>query len=270
MDELKGIPNVEGLEQLVQSTMEQPKSEEKPVVKETENFDLGQFKNPKDLLKSYKEIQGYTTKTSQENKELREQLKQMEEHVRLMQVHVQPQVQQPQQQDFDTQFINNPKQAIDNVVNQRVQETLRTATIQDVLMEEQAKNPDEFNERYNFAMLARQQYPNLVNTGAGVRMLFKVADKMRDDSLKRNADKAMKALFGQDVDYEKFKSIVKKDQGTQQPSNDLAYMPDSSGAFRSGTEPGQVNYDKSISSAAETGDVDTVLDGLFKKAGVRK
>ena len=92
-------------------------------------------------------------------------------------------------------------------------------------------------------------------------MLFQVGDKMRSDDLKRNAEKSVKMLFGEDVDFEKFKVLIKKDQ---QPDNkqgmDLAYMPDSTGAFRTGTDTGQVNFDKSISDATAKGDVDTVLD----------
>lgn len=274
-DELKGIPDVAGLDAFVQANVEQPVVEEKPVQPKAEvkeNFDLGQFKNPKDLLKSYKEIQGYTTKVAQENKALQEQLAQIQEQMRLMSMNYQqPQAPQAPAQDFDTQFINNPKQAIDNVVNQKVAETIRTMTVQDVLVEENAKNPQEFNERYAFAMQARQMYPHLVNSGAGVRMLFQVGDKMRTDAMKRNAEKSVKMLFGEDVDFQKFSALVKKDQ---QPDNnqgkDLAYMPDSTGAFRTGTESGQVNFDKSISDAVGKGDVDTVLDGIFKKVGVRK
>lgn len=272
-DETKGIPDVAGLEAFIQPEVEQPKSETKPeAVKAEDNFDLGQFKNPKDLLKSYKEIQGYTTKVAQDNKSLQEKLNAYEEQMRLLQMQQYQQPQQaPPQQDFDTQFINNPKQAIDNVVNQRVNETIRTMTIQDVLQEESAKNPQEFRERYQYAMAVRQMYPNLVNSGQGVRMLFQMADKMRTDDLKRNAEKSIKMLLGEDVDMQKFASLVKKDQ---QPDNkqgmDLAYMPDSTGAFRTGTDTGPTDLDKSSSDAAEKGDVDTVLANLFRKQGFKR
>lgn len=269
-DELKGIPDVAGLDAFVAANTEQPGSEAKPEPKAQpevkENFDLGQFKNPKDLLKSYKEIQGYTTKVAQENKALQEQLGQLQEQMRLMSMGNQPQQPQPPQ-DFDTQFINNPR----NAIRAEAMQALREATVQEVLIEEQTKNPAEFNERYAFAMQARQMYPHLVNSGAGVRALFQVGDKMRTDAMKRNAEKSVKMLFGEDVDFMKFAALVKKDQ---QPENnqgkDLAYMPDSTGAFRTGTESGQVNFDKSIDDAVGKGDVDTVLDGIFKKAGVRK
>lgn len=270
MDDVKGIPDVAGLDAFVQANVEQPKSEPKPEPKAQpdvkDNFDLGQFKNPKDLLKSYKEIQGYTTKVAQENKALQEQLAQMQEQMRLMNMGNQPQV-QPQPQDFDTQFINNPR----NAIRSEAMQALREATVQEVLIEEQTKNPNEFNERYAFAMQARQMYPHLVNSGAGVRALFQVGDKMRGEALKRNAEKSVKMLFGEDVDFVKFKELIKKDQ---QPENnqgkDLAYMPDSTGAFRTGAESGQGNFDKSIDDAVGKGDVDTVLESIFKKQGLKR
>lgn len=276
-DELKGIPDVQGLEQFVQDSQEQPGAESKEAPpaaeKQEEKADLGQFKTPEALYKSYKEIQGYTTKVSQENKALKDQLSEMQEQIRLigLQNQYQPPVQQTQTQDFDTQFINDPKRAIDSVVNQRVAETIRTMTAQEVLQEEQASNPEEFNERYQYAMLAKQNYPNLVNTSQGIRMLFKLGDKIRKESARRNAEKAMKMLFGEDVDYDKLKTIVKKDQQLENKSStNLAYMPDSSGAFRTGMESDRGNIETQISSAADKGDVDTVLDGLFKRAGLKK
>ena len=52
-------------------------------------------------------------------------------------------------------------------MNQRVNETIRTMTIQDVLQEESGRILDEFRERYQYAMAARQMYPNLVNSESG-------------------------------------------------------------------------------------------------------
>jgi hypothetical protein len=274
MEDVKGIPDVAGLEAFVQSSAEQPLVKETPEApRAEEKVDLGQFKKPEDLLKSYKEIQGYTTKVAQENKALQEKLAAYEQQMQLIQMQQYQQAPQapPPQQDFDTQFINNPKQAIDNVVNQRVNETIRTMTIQDVLQEESAKNPQEFRERYQYAMAARQMYPNLVNSSQGVRMLFQVADKMRTEDLKRNAEKSVKMLFGEDVDFQKFRELVKKDgQPDNKQGMDLAYMPDSTGAFRTGTDTGQVNFAKSIDDAVGKGDVDTVLDAIFRQKGVRR
>jgi len=89
---------------------------------------------------------------------------------------------------------------------------------------------------------------------------------MRNDDLKRNAEKSVKMLFGEDVDFEKFKGLIKKDQQTDNKQDiNLAYMPDGSGAFRTGSEPEQGSYEKSISSAADKGDVDTVLSQMFKR-----
>lgn len=273
MEDVKGIPDVAGLGEFLQANTEQPLVKETPEApKAEEKVDLGQFKKPEDLLKSYKEIQGYTTKVAQENKALQEKLAAYEQQMQLLQMQQYQQPQQaPPQQNFDNAFINNPEQAIEGKVDARLEAKLRERTIQEILMEEQSRNPQEFNERYHFAMQARQMYPHLVNTGNGVRMLFQVGDKMRTEAIKRNAEKSIKMLLGEDVDMQKFASLVKKDQ---QPDNkqgmDLAYMPDSTGAFRTGTETGQVNYDKSISDATAKGDVDTVLENIFRQKGLKR
>lgn len=217
---------------------------------------LGQFKTAEDLMKAYKEIQGAFTKVSQENKSLQDQLRQTVELARVSQP---PPQQQPQ--DFDTMFINNPQAAIQAVVGQ----SMRTQAIESVLMEEEAKNPEEFRERYNYAMAARQMYPQLTSSTAGVKKLFEIGDGMRENDLKRNADKALRKMLGDDLDYEKFKALVKKDQSPN--NNNLAYMPDTSGAFRTGTEPGKPpSHDQAIQDAVQKGDSGAVIQNLFAKA----
>ena len=286
MEDVSGIPDVAGLENFVKANSEQPGEPEKTrddkgrfvpqPQSQAELKRLKSFQNPDGTLnlenvdKSYGEIQGLATKTSQENKELKEQLAQMQEQMRLMQASYQhPAPPQTQAPDFDTQFINDPKKAIDNVVSQRVAETIRTLTVQEVLSREQMKNPDEFHERYGYAMRARQMYPNLVNSSAGVEMLFQLGDKMRESDLRRNANKFLKAAIGEDVDLEKFKTMIKKDQSTDPHANkqDLAYMPDSSGAFRTGPPSGNTvqSHDAAINDAVQKGDPDTVLQHLFRK-----
>ena len=71
---------------MVKETPEAHKAEEK--------VDLGQFKKPEDLLKSYKEIQGYTTKVAQENKALQEKLTAYEQQLQMIQMQQQYQPQQ--------------------------------------------------------------------------------------------------------------------------------------------------------------------------------
>ena len=243
--------------------LEQPVNEgqKPPEGSKPDDKGLGQFKTPEDLLKAYKEIQGAFTKVTQENKTYQEQLRQINEQMQLSRIGTPP----PQQQeptDFDTLFIRNPQQAIQAVVGQQI----RTQTIQEVLVEEETKNPAEFRERYNYAMAARQMYPQLTNSSAGVRKLFEVGDKMRKEDLKRNADRALREVFGEDLDYEKFKTLVKKDQ-TPSNNQNLAYMPDTSGAFRTGTEPGKpTTYDQAINEAVQKGDERAVIKNIFDKA----
>ena len=48
-----------------------------------DDLDLGQFKNTKDLLKSYKEIQGWATRISQENKAYKDEIAHLKDQVEL-------------------------------------------------------------------------------------------------------------------------------------------------------------------------------------------
>jgi hypothetical protein len=246
-------------------------------VAEAEEFDLGQFKNPKDVLKGYKEIQAFSTKIAQENKELKSQLQSIMEQVELMryQQPSQPPPQHAGNWDFDKAFIENAGGAVaavaKGVSEATIQQALRTSMIEEVLYEEEAKdkNPDksEFKERYAFAMQLRNQYPNLINSKGGVRKLFELADKTREQYNRGVAERTIKTLVGEDVDLEKFRAMVKKDGGQDNSrAKQMAFMPETSGSFRSGSDSGASNVDRAITDAVGKGDVDTVIQGLFHKA----
>lgn len=281
-EDVNGLPDVQGLGDFVQATMTQDKAAQEPAQKPNEQqaepasqsqtddqLDLGQFKSTKDLLKSYKEIQGFTTRVSQELKQKDSVIQQLQEQLELMRVPVgQPMAQsQPQQKTFDELFIQNPEAAIAQTVNAQVRQGLQMAQIEGVLSDEAGKNPQEFNERYAYARLVAQQYPHLVQSAAGVKKLFEHGDKMRKEAMRRNAERSVGLLLGDDVDLEKFKALVKKDQQATTQNQNLAYMPDSTMSTRSGADAGPTKQrPDAINEAVQRGDVDSVISGIFKNA----
>lgn len=286
--DLSGIPDVPGLADFVQGNLQDKSAPAPEKVQETqqqapvtEELDLGQFKTPKDMLKSYKEIQGYTTRVSQENKTLKQQQEQkdmeiakLKEAIEMAQLqYQQPSYQQPgpqqPQKTFDDMFIQNPEQAIDYKAINAARKEIETARIADLLEEERVKNPEEFMERYAYAQQMAKYYPQLSMSKTGVSKLFQMADRQRDEDVKRNAHRALKKLFGDDVDLERFKAVLKAD-GHEPPKSvdkSLAYMPDTTMSTRSGSESGVgKSVEWHIQNAADKGDVDQVLQNVFKKA----
>lgn len=284
-DDVQGLPDVQGLGAFVQATMTQDKAPESvpqqtaaappadpPQQQDTtapqtppnaDELDLGQFKNTKDLLKSYKEIQGFVTRVSQENKELKDRFDLMQ----LQQQAVPPPPQQPQK-SFDELFIQNPQAAIEAVVTQAVGQKLQLNAIEGVLAEESAKDESAFNERYAYAKMVAQKYPNLIRSGpAGVRKLFELGDKYRQETMRQSAMRSVNMLFG-DGAIEKLAAVLGGGTQQTQPANtNLAYMPDSTMSTRSGADTGtpRVQAD-AVAEAVQKGDVDSVLKGIFKNA----
>lgn len=278
--DVQGIPDVQGLEALVSDNQESTPTQQKQEVQvenkteqsnqtPKEELNLAQFKNPEELLKGYKEVQGAFTRTSQDNKTLKEQLAQMNEQIELMRMSQTRQpVQQPQQKDFDQQFLENPQAAVESLAERKAQNLMLQSKIQDVLEEENLKEPNEFTERYAYAKMVSQQYPQLVTSTAGVRKLFQLGDKLRAEQQKARAFQAVKAVFGEDVDLEKFKQLIKKDSTGSNNTNN-AYMPDISNSVGNRTEANTGNNaDAEIKEAVSKGDPDAVIRGLFKQAGL--
>jgi hypothetical protein len=284
-----GLPKVEGLEQIFQSDATEDKGVKQPLVPDVtaqqqvqtppetprggqvqDEIDWGQFKNPKDLLKSYKEIQGFTTRVSQENKQLKDELQKLKEESELRQFQV-PQRQQPQTpKDFEQLFVENPEQAIEY----KAAQIANTQRIAEVLEEKEMENPPEFQKRYAYVqMLARNpQYQPLSNSPRGVKKLFELADKARKDDLRNGAHESLKELFGEDVDLDKFKALIKKDQATSTtnpPTNPLnAYMPQTGMSTRTGADAdAQLSeLERLKQEAIKTGDVQKVAGVLLKQA----
>jgi hypothetical protein len=283
-NDVQGLPNVEGLAQLI--AQDEPEKVATPVqtqetipvteqqTPQAEEFDLAQFKTPEELLKGYKNVQGAFTRTSQENKALKEQIDQIQaqqrEYMELMRLS-QMAPQQPQQapqKDFEQLFIEDPKKAVAVLAHEQAQSMLLQSKVQDVLEEESLKAPEEFGERYNYAKYVSKQFPQLVTSSAGVRKLFQIGDKLRAEAQQKQARQLVSKVFGDDADFEKFKQLIKKDTSPGQIQTNNAYMPDTISG-RNNSEPAPFNVDMEIDAAVKKGDPDAVIAALFKQRGLK-
>ncbi len=263
-DETKTIPDVPNLQEFVESTID---LETKPEVKETKSETKVdgktiQFKTLDDAFKAYQEVQGFAARTVQEKKELEQKLSQLQEQIELMK-YQSPVVNQTAPQDFDTRFIQNPEQAIEAKVTEKV----LTARIADVLAEEQTKDQVNFADRYQYAQrIVNQFYPQLGQTPMGVRKAFELGDRLRKDEMRSQAERAIKLTFGEDVDLEKFKALIKKEQAPlAQNNSNLAYMPDTGLHSGTRTQSGSQGADSRLNDAVAKGDIDTVIAGTFQR-----
>jgi hypothetical protein len=239
--------------------------------------DLGQFKTAEDLLASYKEIQGAFTKVSQENKalkdgngspeklaELQAELDTMKEQQELSQFQA-PQPDGTGPKSFDESWMENPEKTID----QRIAEGVALAGINEVLADEDAANPGEFQERYAYVNHLSQnpKYAALAKTGAGVKRLFQEADKLREQNLVQSSRKALENVFGEPLDEEhlaKLKKVVFGDKKQTTKQTD-AYMPDGSTSTKSAADSdSDQDSNGVIKEAVNKGDMDGVLDEIFK------
>ena len=293
-EDVNGLPDVKGLEAFVRSSSpdigqdkgqvaspvpqqqnaQQP--EQSPVQtpqqdKPAGEIDLAQFKNPKDMLKSYKEIQGAFTSVSQENKSLRDTVDQMREQMELINLQMQgrPPMQAQQHQtagnDFDETFIQNPRQAVEVLAERKAGEKIMQARVIEALEEEQLVKPEDFPERYAYVQQLSRQYPALVTSKPGVKKLFQMADKIREQDVKKNAARAVNQLFGAGA-MEQLSAILAKQAGTNQNNPNLAYMPDAGGTIGNrGSDAPNTNYDAKIQEAVGKGDIDGVLNNLFQR-----
>lgn len=288
-----GLPKIDGLQDFVAQTAEPftqdkvqelaPQFSEAPIDGQPpvdpgqgadDDLDLGVFKNTKEVLKSYKEIQGFTTRVSQENKELKDELARLKESLELNQFAAQQPRPPVQGQTFEEKFINNPQMAI----HEEVQRQALTLRLKEVLDEESAKNPDEYRERVGYVqMLANDpKFAPLSFSPQGVRKLFEIADNQRKTSLQRQAQKALNVLFGDDIDVDKFKALIKKDQAqtnqtinpqTGNPPNMNAFMPEVTTSTRTGqTDTRLAELQKAKEKALQNGDPRAMAGALIQEA----
>ena len=240
--------------------LEQQEEEKPETKKEVKDEGLAQFKNPQELLKAYKELQGAFTRTSQENKLLKQmeaELQEMKERMKLTQASQVP----PQMPgNFEEQYLDNPQQAI--------QEAVLFSRITEVLEDEQEKIPEEFQERYAYAQRVVTQYPNLSKSARGIKKAFELGDKLRKDMLKQSTSMALESVFGEplsDEEITRLRKLVKGDKVVNETkSNSNAYMPDTSTSTRKSDTRSEPDADDKIRSAAKKGDVDGVLNTMFR------
>ena len=270
-DDISGLPDVD-LSGVVSDLESQHQDKEPAATKAPDTeLDLGQFKNPKDLLKSYKEIQGAFTRVTQENKATKEELAALRaEAAALKEQQELARYSNPSSQGtpkkFDDAWMDDPEQAI----AQKVAEQVNLARIQDVLEQEDFKDHASFQERYSYVNMLSQnpQYAHLSRTAGGVKKLFEIGDKLRTEQLKKSAGIALESIFGEPLGPEeinRLKTLVKGSKTSTQTPNTNAYMPDIDTSTMTGAEQNQKpSYDTKMTEAVKKGDVDGTIDALFE------
>lgn len=289
-----GLPKIEGLDLVVkqdeasvedkgaqqqEQQIQAPSTEGQAPKEMTDEEVLAQFKSTKDLLKSYKEIQGYTTRVSQENKEKARQIEELNTRLNQLQEEMelrrfQPQRPQPQQQkSFEELFIENPEMAITMKAN----EIATAQRIREVAEEEYNKNPQEYVERSAWVQRLAQdpRLQSLSFSPQGVRKLFQIADDTRKKSLQQNAHRAIKEIFGENVDLDKLRGLLSTSGNSTstnpQTPNLNAYMPDTRTSTRTGADMNlQINDIKAQKEEAlKKGDVSGVAKSLLAEALIK-
>lgn len=298
-----GLPKVEGLEQLIaddpdfatqdkgqqatgqeQEPPAQQQVQTPPDAGQVEDTDLaGILKiftspdgkvNTKNLLKSYKEIQGAFTRVSQENADFKREMDRIREEAELRSYSTQQPPAPPNGQSWDDLFMQNPQQAITLLATQ----TANTQRIQEVLEEEAQRDNESFKERMAYVQMLAQdpQLAPLSHSPKGVKKLFEIADKQRKTMLERSAKESLKVIFGEDVDLEKLRAIVKGDGGTP-PVNQTknpqqtfanAYMPDTGTSTRTGADINthMTQLEAIKQEAIKKGDPSGVAGALLREA----
>lgn len=268
-DQTKGLPDVDlspVLDQIQQDRQpQQTQQQTQQPAEKSEDLDLGQFKNPKDLLKSYKEIQGAFTKISQAQKDRERENAELKEQLNIMRLNAQAPPIRQINQPIEQALYEKPAEVISAIAQQEAVKM----RIAEVLEEEHLKNPNDFQERYSVvnALSQNPQYVQLCRTGQGVKKLFEIADKFRDDRTKVNARKALEGFFGEPLDDEaiaRLKDTVVKKKPNQDQRLSNAYMPDTSMTTRTGATSDQnTGQQSNIDQAIKKGDVDGVLKAKF-------
>ena len=297
----RGLPQVEGLQKVlenaddavqtptitdkdltettpVQDEAAQQKQVEAPLKdgqaqQMTDEEVLAQFKSTKDLLKSYKEIQGYTTRVSQENKalkdktaELEENLKQLKEEIEIRNYQAPAQQQQGNQKTFEELFVENPEQALE----MKAMQVANTQRVAEVLEEEKLANPSKFSERVKEMRELLSDNPQmrpLSYSPKGVKKLFEFADKSLKEKVAKRAREFMDFLTEQGIDIRTLANNSTQTQTTTANPLD-AYMPTTRTTTRTGADVDiPLNeLERAKQEAIKTGDASKVAGVLIKQA----
>ena len=267
-NDIKDLPDVDltpmmgDIEKAIsQKEPQQQEPQQTQQVQHQQRNEFGQFKSPEEVLKGYKEVQSFATKVSQENKTLKEQMQQLQEQIELARLSSQ-QTYYPSQQQ---QIQQEPS------LEQNIERIVATREIANVLEEEADRNRAEFQERYAYAQMVSREYPQLATSRKGVKKLFELGDKLMGDYRKKNASKALESILGSPLGEEeinKLRTLVKGDKAIplNQQFNSNAYMPETSTSTKSGSDRNQMpNYESQMEEKSKKGDVDGVIDALFRK-----
>lgn len=280
--DITGLPNVD-LQPVIDDlkAQQQDKGQDdktKGSSDDGQTLDLDQFKNPKDMLKGYKEIQAAFTTATTENATLKKtkvdldkKIAELEDQIELSKGSSQFSFNQDTdtEKPLDQRLAENPEKTLDQFIMDRV----GTLSIAEALEEEKEKDEVAFRERYGYAQMLSREYPHLAKSGRGIRKLFEKADKIRSEDTKKSAYKGLEIILGEPPTEEqitKFKTLI-KGESTEQPtkanaSKGDAFMPDTTSSTRTGAAQDQgPNRDKEIAEAVEKGDVDATLDAVFLK-----
>jgi len=257
MENIKNIPDVD-LSGVVDDLQDTTTGDKTGGQQKGDNLNLPPFKAQEDFVKSYKELQRVISKLSEETKTKDQQLAEMVEQMEMLKYSAPP----------VNQGGSGYYTPSEEPIEQQIHRTVLTQRIAEILEEESDKNKVEFQERYAYAQMVSKEYPQLGTSPKGVRKLFEMGDKLRNEHLKKNAGRALESIFGEPLgeeDINKLRTLVKGDKAIQQQlKNTNAYMPDTSTSTRSGLDATQKqNYDEKINESVEKGDVDGVLKGMF-------
>ena len=270
MEKPEGLPDVPGLEDFVAQTRDKDQEPTPPPVKdkadERSDYDrqmLEKFKDPEDMLKYGKEIQGYATKVVEEKKAVEEELARIRQEKEDLEFGSPTYPTQPSQPTTE--------ETPDDYINRTVGERVVIERMKEVFEDEREKNPREFGQRWQAVQglaHANQKYSAMSQTAKGVRALFKKADEEIAAQYRSAAIRAIEDI-PDDLPLEqaervrtKLSKLLNITPATKTPSPG-GYMPETTGASR--VEPAPANIDAEIAKAQSEGDVDTVTKLLFKK-----
>jgi len=278
-DNIDGLPDVD-LQPVIDDLKAQDKDLKTKDVKSDEHpegNEFGQFKNKEAQIEGYKELQGFATRVSQENKDYKRAKEEMERKIAELEDRIEmskgSNFDFSKTDDTDKSFDQRLAESPEKTLNQHIMEQVSTMSIAEVLEEEKDKDEAGFRERYAYVQMLAREYPHLVKTGRGVRKLFERADKVRTEETKKGAYKSLELILGEPPTEEqitKFKTLI-KGESTEQPKVDTAkgdaFMPDTTSSTHTGADQDQKKtFKKDLSEAVEKGDVDGAIEAVFKEA----
>lgn len=189
------------------------------------------------LAKSYQEVRKAYTQKSQEAAELSGMVE----------------TPAPTSEKEEVDFYTDPEKAAGKVAQQEY----RKMRVQEQIAEKQQANPQEWAELQPYMDTAMRASPQLARRPNAVNLLYDKAKEMRDV----HYQELRKRLIG-DVSIETLKKVAAEEATTKTKENLAATIP--SGESVPPEDAGKLREQK-IAEARDKGDVDGVLNVMFKK-----